>query len=492
MERGSKIITSSEAIVKLPHLNNTIASGSKHRDEKHCQYLEQKEDHLKEQKIKTKNVSNANNVNETSILNDSDSDAAQPILLFDQDESFPDGGLRAWLVVLSSFLGLISVFGYINATGAIQSYIETYKLTSYTTSQISWIFSIYNFMLCGGGIVAGPIFDMYGFKALYIIGTLFHVGGIMMTSLCTKYYQFILATGICCGIGSSLLMTPLVGIVNHWFLKKRGNVNGLATAGGSAGGVAFPLMLRSLYPEIGFAWSTRILGFICLTLLCCCVLLSKERLPRQSKKPLKKIVKDLFDFSALKEPRYMLTVVANLLGELATFAVTTYISLYGLSIGMTSSESLLLASVVNATGIFGRIFPGMVSDKVGRFNTMICSEIVVILLIFIIWFPFGHIKSVLYTFAALYGFACGSIYSLMGVCVSQICRTEDFGKRYGTMYFFISLAMLGGLPAFGAIIGKNKHYSRLVLVDGVILTFSALFWILARGKCVGFGVRKVF
>lgn len=49
----------------------------------------------------------------------------------------------------------------------------------------------------------------------------FHVFGLMMASLSTKYYQFILSQSVCSSIGASLLFYPATSCLATWFMKKR-------------------------------------------------------------------------------------------------------------------------------------------------------------------------------------------------------------------------------------------------------------------------------
>src|SRR6201999_3014180 len=71
-----------------------------------------------------------------------------------------------------------------------------------------------------------------------------------------------LTIGILCGAGTSLIFTPAVSSVGHFFLSRRALATGIAAAGGATGGVIFPLMLQALLPRIGWAWSTRVLALI--------------------------------------------------------------------------------------------------------------------------------------------------------------------------------------------------------------------------------------
>ena len=58
-----------------------------------------------------------------------------------------------------------------------------------------------------GGFI-GRWFDAYGPRVIMIPGTLILVFSIMMTSLATQYYQYILAQGILFGLGVGMMCAP--------------------------------------------------------------------------------------------------------------------------------------------------------------------------------------------------------------------------------------------------------------------------------------------
>ena len=89
--------------------------------------------------------------------------------------------------------------------GVFQQYYEYGPLRDYDSSTISWIPSLEIFFLFFLGPVVGILFDKYGPRPLIIIGTCFHVIGLMMASLATTYYQFLLSQGVCSAIGLAFL-----------------------------------------------------------------------------------------------------------------------------------------------------------------------------------------------------------------------------------------------------------------------------------------------
>ncbi|KIM86442.1 hypothetical protein PILCRDRAFT_326420 [Piloderma croceum F 1598] len=58
------------------------------------------------------------------------------------EDEYPDGGLRAWLVVFGTVCDTFSTFGYVNAWGAFQAYYEETLLKDSSPSNIAWIGSI--------------------------------------------------------------------------------------------------------------------------------------------------------------------------------------------------------------------------------------------------------------------------------------------------------------------------------------------------------------
>lgn len=89
--------------------------------------------------------------------------------------------------------------------GVFQQYYEYGPLMDYDSSTISWIPSLEIFFLFSLGPVVGILFDKYGPRPLIIVGTFFHVFGLMMASLATTYYQFLLSQGVCSAIGLACL-----------------------------------------------------------------------------------------------------------------------------------------------------------------------------------------------------------------------------------------------------------------------------------------------
>lgn len=235
---------------------------------------------------------------------------------------FPDGGWEACLVVLGGWLCLFCSFGWINCIGVFQEYYQQNLLTTYSSSAVSWIPSLEVFMMFVGGPVFGKVFDNFGPRWLLVGGTVFHIFGLMMTSLSSKYYQFILAQGICSALGASALFYAAMSSVGTWFFKNRATAFGTMASGSSLGGVILPIMVSKLIPQVGFPWTMRAVAFMMLGMLIIANFTVKSRLPSQPKKL------DMMSFvRPLKEPAFALLCLASFLFFFGTFLPFNFIIL---------------------------------------------------------------------------------------------------------------------------------------------------------------------
>ena len=103
-----------------------------------------------------------------------------------EEETYPEGGWRAWLVVLGSWLALFASLGIMNTMATLQSYVATHQLAEYDTGTIGWIFSLFIFLCFFLGIYIGPIFDKFGPRWPIFSGTVCFTLGLMLLSICSS------------------------------------------------------------------------------------------------------------------------------------------------------------------------------------------------------------------------------------------------------------------------------------------------------------------
>ncbi|KAJ5693176.1 hypothetical protein N7462_002599 [Penicillium macrosclerotiorum] len=368
----------------------------------------------------------------------------------DEGNIYPEGGLEAWLVVLGSFLGLFGSLGLVNTIGTFQAYIESHQLKDYSSGSIGWIFGMYAFLTFFCGVQIGPIFDARGPRLLVFAGSVCEMAMIVLLGFCTEYWHFMLVIGVLGGVGASLIFTPAISAIGHFFYEKRGVATGIAATGGSIGGIAFPLILEALFPKIGWGWATRVIALIVLIAFGFANLLIRSRLPQ---KPFSK-ENVLPDFRIFRDARFALTTASVFFIEWGLFVPISYISSYALDHGFSTQFSYQILAILNVGSFFGRWLPGFFADFLGRFNTLIATVALCLLCNACLWLPAGSSMALLVIYALLFGFSSGSNISLTPVCVGQLCKTEHYGRYYATAYTIVSFGTLTGIPIAGEILTR--------------------------------------
>lgn len=432
-------------------------------------------------------------------------------------DRFPDGGMAANIVVFGCFVGLIADFGIANSMGAIQSYISTHQLSSESETNVGWVFSMHLGVMYIGGVIFGELFDKFGARRPLVAGMIIMCLGLVATAESETLWHFILSFSVLTAIGTSVAMAPLVSVISHWFLRKRAMACSIATVGGLVGSSCFAVMLQKLYGSVGFKWALRILALICAACMMVLIVLVKERKkepqisegssegnpfmpePSPDEKPKSnifqttvKFLHSALDFSILKDSRFVLLTLAVFLAEIVSMSTLTYLSSYAITLGVAESKAYLLITIVNVCGIPSRLVSGVAADKYGRFNVMICTSFLTMVVVFGIWFPAKGNVTLLYVFSVLFGISTSAVILLIPACTGQICLAESFGKVYGTLYFFLGPLTLLGMYFASIVIGKGNTYTyrHFVLYEGGLLVMCLGTWIMARYTAVGWTMCK--
>ncbi|KAF4501961.1 monocarboxylate transporter 4 [Fusarium agapanthi] len=344
----------------------------------------------------------------------------------------PDGGWRAWCVVLSTHLVYVNTWGWVNSFGIFQAYYAEHL--GLPASKISWIGSISVFLLFFVGTLTGRLVDAGYFRWVFACGIVFQVTGIMATSFGTDYWHYFGVQGVLVGLGHSCLFCPVLAVLSTFFARKRALAMGVAACGSATGGVLFPLLVRALLPKVGFGWTLRIVGFVQLFLLLIA----------------------LVDYSAFKDIEYVL------------FLTYRY-------------RPLDLLMILNGVGVFGRLLANWTADHVGAINVFAPHSFFAGVILFC-WLGVND-KPGLYVWSVFYGILAAAIQSLFPTGISLL--TEDLNKigvRMGMAFTIASFASLAGPPAAGAIIDAEHGFKGAQAFAGTSMLLGALFLIAAKKK----------
>lgn len=401
------------------------------------------------------------------------------------DDVYPDGGWKAWLVVLGSFCFLFTTYGWMQTIGTVQAYLEAHQLSDFTTRDVGWIPGVFTALALLLGVYVGPIFDRRGPIMLNAVGTVLYAAHYFFLAECKVYWQFMLSLGLLGGIGAGVLSTTAMSIISNWFQRRRGLAVGLAMCGSAVGGTVMPVLLRSIFVSLGWAWSMRIIGFLSTALIIVGNVLIRPnpRLARTVDPANGK--KKLIDLSAFSSKAFTLITVTMFAMEFVIFGATGLLPIYATVAGYPDDASFYVISVMNAASFFGRSLPGLAGDFFGPFNVLTLMLIFTMMSMIAVWLPFGATNLVaFYVFAAFWGFGTGSFLSLTPVCVGKTCHTKDFGRYFGTMYLVVSFSLFITVPLGGEMLQSMGTTALTAFYIGV-LGLGGMCFLWARWSILG-------
>lgn len=413
------------------------------------------------------------------------------------DWAHPEGGNEAWTCLLGSFALMVPSFGFQTASqsppnssaqyiltleivGSVHDHIATHQLSAYTSRDVGWIPALMVFLTLILGVQVGPLFDRYGARYLVISGSILSFISYMLLAECSQYWHFMLCLSVCGGIAAAILTTVAIAVLSHWFHRRRALASGICMGGSSLGGTTIPILLRNILPRFGWEWSIRIIAFISLGFYMAGILLVKGRSRKN------RAARATIDFRVFTTARLTFLAIAVFCFEFIIFGCAALLPTYVRFAGFGSDTQFYTLAVLNGMSFFGRLLPGFAADHFGRFNVLLFLVTATLLAMGTVWLPFGSSsKGALYAVAALFGFGSGGWLSLAPVCAGQLCRTEEYGRFYGTIYCVAAFGVLLTVPIGGQLLDTTTpivligFYAAVLfvgLVSVVVSRWALLGW----------------
>jgi predicted MFS family arabinose efflux permease len=242
----------------------------------------------------------------------------------------------------------------------------------------------------------------------------------------------------------------------------------------SEGGVIYPTLFHSLHPRIGFGWATRIIAFIALVTLSITNLVMRQRVMPTARRK-------LFDVSALREAPFMLCTAGLFFGFMALYVPFFYITPFSHSkAGAGATLAFYFVPILNASSVFGRIFPNALADRIGTLNTLTPCTLACGI-VALSWIAADDTGDLL-VFAILYGFFSGSFVSLPPTTIVSLSDDlHKVGTRLGMSFSISGFGILVGTPVAGTLLNIDTgHFLHAQIFCAASMMVSCVCLGLAR------------
>lgn len=403
----------------------------------------------------------------------------------------PDGGLRAWMIMIGSFVINGVLFSVINTYSLI--YLELQRrLTEAGVTEVSSKASLVGSLTIGTTFflspIAGILTDKIGIQMTTFLGGLLASGGMLLSSMLSDKVELLYLTyGVMYGLGASLAYTPSLVILGHYFKKYLGLVNGIVTAGSSIFTTLMPYLMETLLRRFGLEGTFRSLAMLTTVVMACALLFKPIPLnrPTRSRSPSKSNfrhrLKEVINLSIWKRQRYVVWASSIPLALFGYFVPYVHIGKF-VATTFKDADGKLPVMCIGITSGIGRLIFGYIADlpKVNRILLQQISFVSIGVLTMLLTVTPSFV--ILLIISLGMGLFDGCFISLLGPIAFDICGREGATQAIGFLLGMCSIPLTVGPPIAGLLYDHTGSYDLPFLLAGVppIIGALTMFFI----KCV--------
>ncbi len=386
-----------------------------------------------------------------------------------------------WVVTWTAFGVLAVAYGVQFSFGVFLPDIT--EATGWTRSQLSLGISLYIFMYSVLSGFSGALTDRIGPRKVIAVGALFLGAGYVMTGLAQELWQFYIALGIIASIGMSVSFVPCSATVARWFERVRGKALGIATSGGSFGGLVMPPLAGVLIPALGWRSAYAALGVAALILLSIGAFIirrdpSEKGLLVDGRLEAADVDHEpappVWGFTrgeAMRTARFWVAGGVFFFSWMAVFMPLVHLIPFAEDLGIGKGTAATLISAVGVGGLMGRTATGVISDRIGRLPSL--AAVLCVQAASFGVFALGSELLVLAPAAVCFGFAYGGTTTMFPAIFSDQFGQAHIGSIVGAVFSLSGSSAAFGPAMAGYLYDLTDSY-RLAFAIGGGLNLTAL------------------
>lgn len=341
-------------------------------------------------------------------------------------------------------------------------------------------------------IIAGRMQDKIGPRATCIIGGLLVGGGFLVASLSSSYWMWMAGFGVMFGLGMGFGYSAATPPALRWFPPaKTGLIAGIVVAGFGLAPVYIAPLSNFLLKSFGIQQSMMILGIAFGAVVCLFGLLLQNPPvgyvadPNAKAVAKKSVVEDKTPMQILGTGKFYALWVCFFIGAGAGLMVIG--SATGLAKASLGEWAFLVVAVMSIGNAAGRVIAGVVSDKIGRANTLIIALVFQAALMFAAipvvdgTYSNALVLVLLVTFMV---FNYGTNLSLFPSFAKDLWGAKNYGINYGILFSAWGVGAFALVKVGEMLKAKTGSFTMSFAVAGVLLLIAAMMANTLRAKAV--------
>ncbi|MBM4338532.1 MAG: MFS transporter [Deltaproteobacteria bacterium] len=347
--------------------------------------------------------------------------------------------------------------------------------------------------------VVGYLVDRVGPRKVMLPGVFLMGLGLLLCTQIKSLLHFYIYFGLIAGVGVTFLsISPFTTIISHWFEKKRGMANGLASVGIGFGPLLFVPLIQYLISTRDWPFAFFIFSLLVFLIPLPLIGLFLRHRPEDmglsidgdhppstsQKVESRKGNPDQRVRHLIKTVRFWSFLLFPALTIFGVYIIIVHHVKYLIDLGINRIWAASLFAAVGALSAGFRFFWGWFSDRAGREITYtigcVCFSFGVLCLILFQSFPS---LVFLYLFALLFGAGWGSTAPMFMSIAGDLYKGRHFGLIYGMLEGMIGVGAAVGSWLGGYIFDQTQSYFLAFLIAILSCTLSVfLAWSIGPKK----------
>ncbi len=331
--------------------------------------------------------------------------------------------------------------------------------------------------------VEGYLVDRFGPRPVVAVGGILAALGWVINSYADTL-PMLYAGAVICGVGAGCVYGTCVGNALKWFPDRRGLAAGLTAAGFGAGAALTVIPIANMIQSSGYEHTFFVFGLLQGAIIFVLALFMVRPRPPLGVLAAPRIVTSKVDYNAGQMMRtpvfwvtYALFVAVAAGGLIATAQIGPIAKDFGLAklpislLGTTLPLLTLTLAIDNLANGFTRPLCGVISDRIGRENTMLIVFVGEGLALLGLK-AYGHDPVAFLIFAPLVFLFWGEIFSIFPALCADTFGAKNAAANAGTLYTAKGTGSL--LVPLASVLSAGGNWSRVLVFSAVIAIIAGL------------------
>ncbi|RUX92232.1 MULTISPECIES: MFS transporter [unclassified Mesorhizobium] len=327
-----------------------------------------------------------------------------------------------------------------------------------------------NFLVMGlGGFAWGAISDRFGARIVVTIGAVLLGLALVLASRAGSLLSFQITYGVLVGLAASAFFAPMIALTTGWFDTNRSLAVSLVSAGMGVAPMTISPFARWLISA--YDWRTAMfdIGITAWVLLLPAVLLA-----RQPPKPATADVASapapegagLTVGQALRSPQFIVLGLTFFACCAAHSGPIFHMVSYAMLCGVAPMAAVSIYSVEGLAGLGGRLFYGVLADRLGV-KPVLIAGLAIQAIVIAAYLSISRLEQ-FYMLAVIFGATYGGVMPLYAVLAREYFGQRILGTVFGAATMLSSLGMALGPLAGGMVFDAYANYHWLFIGSAII------------------------